>query len=97
MGDRFGPSAEGTGRNMVGNHESVGLAMARVQIWTAGKVQRGRVAVQSTIRTVEHLSDQDWPTGGVRPTQVPVVSEVKPWSDRSSGGNDSDWTHAWWI
>jgi len=32
--------------------------------------------------------------GGVRPTQVPVVSEVKPWSDRRSGGNDSDWTHA---
>jgi len=30
MGDRVGPSAESTGRNMVRHHESIGLKIARV-------------------------------------------------------------------
>jgi hypothetical protein len=59
-----------------------------------GKVQRGRVAVESAIRIVEHQLDQDRNTEGVRLKQVSVVSEIKPRSDRRSGGTDSDWTHA---
>jgi len=81
MGDRVGPSAKGTGRYMVGNHEGVGLAMARVQVWAFGNVQRGRVTVESAIRTVKYHSDQGRNTGRACPSLVPFVSEVKSWSD----------------
>lgn len=43
MSNRFGPSVEDSGRNMVENLGSVGLTIARVQSWTIRKVQRGRV------------------------------------------------------